>query len=281
MDLKKTGSLIAQQRKAKNLTQRELAEQLGVTDKAISRWETGTGFPDVSILVQLSNALDLTITEIVNGERAISPGSSDDSDRVILSVFDYIKSTRQSLFSVVMAIVGVFLLISPLFVLGANNFALMACGTAALALSVMMYFAQKQRSALRYRIIALFLLLVSFILECVPGAAVLIFASGPHERMTEYVSCFDMMLLGYANAAPFLSAVLTVISLLLTVLLFFRFSRRLKNTVYIITILAAAFMPLPALFFGFAYYPPMAIVITICLATSSWFQACANATTKK
>ena len=99
MDLKKTGSLIAQQRKSKNLTQRELAELLGVTDKAISRWETGTGFPDVSILEQLAKALDLTITEIVNGERAIIPSLDNHSDRAIISVFAYIKCMRLTLLS--------------------------------------------------------------------------------------------------------------------------------------------------------------------------------------
>ena len=281
MDLKKTGSLIAQQRKSKNLTQRELAELLGVTYKAISRWETGTGFPDVSILEQLAKALDLTITEIVNGERAIIPSLDNDSDRAIISVFAYIKRMRRTLLSVIMAITGVCLIASPLFLLGANNFLLITCGAAVLSLSIMMYFARNQKSALRNRMIAFLFLLVAFVLECVRGSAVLIFASGPNERITEYVSCFDIILLGYANAAPFLAAVLTVISILFTILILVRPFRRFMNAAYIITILSAIFMPLPALFFGFAYYPQMAIVITICLIASCWFQACANSTATK
>lgn len=50
MDLKKTGLFISGMRKEKSMTQKELAERLSVTDKAVSRWETGKGFPDVSIL---------------------------------------------------------------------------------------------------------------------------------------------------------------------------------------------------------------------------------------
>ncbi|MDE5964967.1 MAG: helix-turn-helix domain-containing protein, partial [Eubacterium sp.] len=49
----KTGSFIAQLRKEHNLTQKELAEKINVTDKAISRWETGKGLPEVSLLIPL------------------------------------------------------------------------------------------------------------------------------------------------------------------------------------------------------------------------------------
>ena len=50
MDNKKTGQLIARRRKAAGLTQKELAERLGVTNKAVSKWETGGGLPDVGML---------------------------------------------------------------------------------------------------------------------------------------------------------------------------------------------------------------------------------------
>lgn len=57
MDLKKTGLFISRMRKEKSMTQKEMAERLSVTDKAVSRWETGKGFPDVSILKNLSEVL--------------------------------------------------------------------------------------------------------------------------------------------------------------------------------------------------------------------------------
>ena len=70
MDPKKTGELIATLRKKLNLNQSELAEQIGVTNKAISRWETGRGYPDIETLPKLSEVLNISIPELLNGERA-------------------------------------------------------------------------------------------------------------------------------------------------------------------------------------------------------------------
>lgn len=70
MDALKTGAFISQQRKAKRLTQKQLAKMLNVSDKAVSRWETGKGYPDVETLPRLAECLDVTITEILNGERS-------------------------------------------------------------------------------------------------------------------------------------------------------------------------------------------------------------------
>lgn len=68
MNPEKTGALISQKRKEKQMTQKDLANKIGVTDKAISRWETGKGYPDIEILPSLSNALSVTLTELLNGE---------------------------------------------------------------------------------------------------------------------------------------------------------------------------------------------------------------------
>lgn len=69
MDPKKTGELIAALRKELNLNQSELAERIGVTNKAISRWETGRGYPDIETLPKLSEILNISIPELLNGER--------------------------------------------------------------------------------------------------------------------------------------------------------------------------------------------------------------------
>lgn len=69
MDAEKTGKFIRTIRIEKNLTQKELAEKLSCTDKAVSRWETGKGIPDISLLIPLSETLGVSVNEILNGEK--------------------------------------------------------------------------------------------------------------------------------------------------------------------------------------------------------------------
>lgn len=69
MDKEKTGRLIAAARKEKNMTQKDLAERLHVSDRAVSKWERGVGFPDVSFLEALASALELTPLDLLRGER--------------------------------------------------------------------------------------------------------------------------------------------------------------------------------------------------------------------
>ena len=70
MDAKKTGNLIAKKRKERNLSQRELAECLNITDKAISKWERGLSFPDITILIPLSEALNVSLYDLLTGGRS-------------------------------------------------------------------------------------------------------------------------------------------------------------------------------------------------------------------
>lgn len=72
MDTKATGALIAQRRKALALSQAELAERLHVTDKAVSRWETGRGMPGLDSLEPLSEALGLSVSELLSGKELTS-----------------------------------------------------------------------------------------------------------------------------------------------------------------------------------------------------------------
>lgn len=69
MDVKKIGGFIARLRHEKGLTQQELGERLGVTNKTVSRWENGNYMPDISILQLLGKEFDVTINELLCGER--------------------------------------------------------------------------------------------------------------------------------------------------------------------------------------------------------------------
>lgn len=68
MDYKKIGLLIKKKRLEKNMTQQELADKLHITDRAISKWERGLGAPDISLLQDLSNILELNISDVLSGE---------------------------------------------------------------------------------------------------------------------------------------------------------------------------------------------------------------------
>ena len=69
MDQVKIGKFIASLRKSKKLTQQELAELLGVTDRAISNWENGRRMPDISLLKPLAENLGITVNELISGEK--------------------------------------------------------------------------------------------------------------------------------------------------------------------------------------------------------------------
>ena len=67
MDQKKIGAFIARRRKELDMTQKELAEKLGITDRAVSKWETGRSMPDLSLLQPLSHVLEIDVNDLLNG----------------------------------------------------------------------------------------------------------------------------------------------------------------------------------------------------------------------
>ena len=89
MDANKFGSFLTQLRKEQNMTQAELAEKLQVTDKAVSRWERGIGLPDISTLEPLSEALHITVLELLRSERLDQQDIS--SEEISETVIDPIK----------------------------------------------------------------------------------------------------------------------------------------------------------------------------------------------
>ena len=92
-----TGRFISQLRKENGLTQAELAEKLNVTDKAVSKWETGRSAPDVSMLIPLSENLGVTVTEILKGEKISTESLSEASNEVIVKAIKEKKQTSKRL----------------------------------------------------------------------------------------------------------------------------------------------------------------------------------------
>lgn len=88
MDQMKIGSFIRQLRKEQGLTQKELAQKLFVTDRAVSKWERGLSSPDISLLKLLSETLGVSVSELIQGEREIKPASVFD-EKKLESVLEY------------------------------------------------------------------------------------------------------------------------------------------------------------------------------------------------
>ena len=86
MDQVKIGKFIANSRKNKNLTQMQLAEKLNITDRAISKWENGKGMPDSSIMLELCNELDISVNELLSGEKINKENYSKKAEENLLEM---------------------------------------------------------------------------------------------------------------------------------------------------------------------------------------------------
>ena len=89
MDNIKIGKYIAENRKKKNMTQEQLAEKIGVTSKTISRWENGNYMPDISLLKPLSEELDITLNDLLSGEKVEKEKYQEKLEENIINTIDY------------------------------------------------------------------------------------------------------------------------------------------------------------------------------------------------
>ncbi len=96
MDQQKIGGFLKKLRKEKNLTQGQLAEQLNVSGRTVSRWETGSNMPDISILVELAEFYDVSIPEIIDGERK-SETMKEEVKETALKLSDYAETINQKI----------------------------------------------------------------------------------------------------------------------------------------------------------------------------------------
>ena len=110
MDQKKIGKFLKELRKKKGITQEEFAEMLNVSGRTVSRWETGTNMSDISLLVDIAEIFDVSIPEIINGERK-SEIMEKEVKETVLSLSDYAEAINKKirgrlLVLTVIAIVG-------------------------------------------------------------------------------------------------------------------------------------------------------------------------------
>ncbi len=119
MNQEKIGAFIAACRKEKKITQAELAEQLGVTDRSVSNWETGKNMPDLSLFKPLCEILGITINELLSGEKLNKNNYQEKWEENIVSTIDYstkkIKAYNQVI-SLILIIFGLFVSISSIMI---------------------------------------------------------------------------------------------------------------------------------------------------------------------
>ncbi len=94
MDMQKIGKFLAELRKSKNLTQDELGEKIGVTNKTVSRWENGNYLPPVEILQMLSKTYGVSINELLSGERLTDEHYKENAEEYI--VVDLIRKRKEA-----------------------------------------------------------------------------------------------------------------------------------------------------------------------------------------
>ncbi len=115
MDQKKIGSFLKALRKEKGITQEQFAEELNVSGRTVSRWETGSNMPDISLLVDIAEFFDVSIPEIINGERK-SESMEKEVKEVAEVLSDYAEKEKARLLKRVriISIVGLISLIAGL-----------------------------------------------------------------------------------------------------------------------------------------------------------------------
>lgn len=117
MDQKKIGSFLRELRKEQRITQEDLAEKLNVSSRTISRWETGSNMPDISLLIEIADFFDVSIPEIINGERK-SEKMDEEVKEVAEKLSDYadaekvniIKEIRKLSIGGVIALIAYFII---------------------------------------------------------------------------------------------------------------------------------------------------------------------------
>ena len=114
----KIGRSIAESRKEQKLTQMQLAEKLGITDRAVSKWETGKSLPDASIMLELCGLLKITVNDLLSGEVVSMNNYNEKSEKNLLEMIKQKEQADKRLLSleIVIGLMSVMFLFSMIFI---------------------------------------------------------------------------------------------------------------------------------------------------------------------
>lgn len=102
MEQRKIGKFIATERKTQGFTQRQLADRLGISDKTVSKWETGKGLPEVSLMIPLCETLHITVNDLLSGERV---SESDYQKKAEDNMMDLIKENEENKKQMILSVI--------------------------------------------------------------------------------------------------------------------------------------------------------------------------------
>ena len=107
MDQIKIGKFIAECRKKENLTQMQLAEKLNITDRAVSKWETGKSMPDSSIMLALCDMLNISVNELLSGEKISMENNNQKNEQLLLDMAKELEKKNKTIWNAMWTIMTV------------------------------------------------------------------------------------------------------------------------------------------------------------------------------
>ena len=118
MDQLKIGQFIAECRKQKSLTQMQLSEKIGITDKAVSKWERGIAMPDTSIMLELCDILDISVNELLSGEKINMENNNQKNEQLLLDMAKELEQKNKTVWKSmwVIMIISMTALIAGIFI---------------------------------------------------------------------------------------------------------------------------------------------------------------------
>lgn len=266
MNIENTGRFIAELRREKGLTQAELAQQLGVTDKAVSRWETGKGLPDTSLLRPLAAALEVSIGELLAGERMDAEQRARRADDQILDALRYSRRMLGWTVDFILLILA-FLLLS---FVGVHQWVPSAALASVAAVRITLRIRGVTLPPGVLRILAAASLAGAFLLELLPAGVVMRFASPDGLLPPQYYSYFNLLPFGYGDFAPLFTGSFTVAALVSAALALLLRGRagRLRGAAFVCSALALVLSLFPLLLFGGMYMTWVSYTVSGCLLTA-------------
>jgi len=252
-----------------------------VTDKAISRWETGKGLPDTSLLKPLGDILGVSVGELLSGKIIEEAEMKDQTNRIILDSLKYSSRMLANMVNLVLFLIGLALVISPVFLTSRKYY--WVGGIVFIGIAVLRTYLKKEGKTVKltdraFYAVGIAFHAISLILELLPLGAVLIFAPSPTERVIHTYSYFDLNLVGYANFSPMLTGILTVAVVILGITILCRYekAKKRKKAVFVCSVIAFVLSFVPLFMFSSDGMTMISYVISAAMAVSICFQAVAN-----